>query len=421
MIIPSIDISGGRAVQLVGGETLAIDAGDPRPLLEKFSVVGEVAVIDIDAARGESNNEELITELCQLGAIRVGGGIRDLETAHRWLDRGAKNIIIGTAAEPELLSRLPGGRVIVALDSRDGEVLSHGWRRSTGKGTLERIEKLKDLCGGFLVTFVELEGRLEGTDLDRAEELVNAAGDCRVTIAGGVTTSEEVARLDRIGADAQVGMALYTGQLTLSDALTAMLSSERADGLWPTVVVDEQGTALGLAWSSAGTLALAVEGRKGVYESRSRGTWIKGETSGATQDLLKIDLDCDRDALRFTVRQHGSGFCHTGQRTCWGDDDGVGRLARRLAEMIKADNPTSNTQRLFRDPDLLAAKLREEAGELAAASTPKEVIEEAADLLYFLLVKTTSKGVSLDEVETELAMRERRVTRRPMVPKDDHQ
>ena len=309
----------------------------------------------------------------------------------------------------------------MALDSRDGEVLSHGWRRSTDKGTLERIEKLKDLCGGFLVTFVELEGRLEGTDLDRAEELVNAAGDCRVTIAGGVSTSEEVARLDRIGADAQVGMALYTGQLTLSDALTAMLSSERADGLWPTVVVDEQGTALGLAWSSAGTLALAVEGRKGVYESRSRGTWIKGETSGATQDLLKIDLDCDRDALRFTVRQHGSGFCHTGQRTCWGDDDGVGRLARRLAEMIKADNPASNTQRLFRDPDLLAAKLREEAGELAVASTPKEVIQEAADLLYFLLVKTTSKGVWLDEVETELAMRERRVTHRPMVPKDDHQ
>ena len=104
MIIPSIDISGGRAVQLVEGETLAIDAGDPRPLLEKFSIVGEVAVIDIDAARGESNNEELITELCQLGPIRVGGGIRDVETARRWLDRGAKNIIIGTAAEPELLS-----------------------------------------------------------------------------------------------------------------------------------------------------------------------------------------------------------------------------------------------------------------------------------------------------------------------------
>ena len=421
MIIPSIDISGGRAVQLVGGETLAIDAGDPRPLLERFSIVGEVAVIDIDAARDESNNEELITELCQLGPIRVGGGIRDLETAHRWLDRGAKNIIIGTAADPPLLSRLPRDRVIVALDSRDGEVLSHGWRRSTGTSTSERIKKLKDLCGGFLVTFVELEGRLEGTDLNRAEELVNAAGDCRVTIAGGVTTAEEVARLDRIGADAQVGMALYTESLTLNDALAAVLSSDREDGLWPTVVVDEHGTALGLAWSSSETLALAIERRKGVYESRSRGPWIKGDTSGATQDLLKIDLDCDRDALRFTVRQHGSGFCHTDQRTCWGDDDGLGRLVRRLAKMITADNPASNTQRLFRDPDLLASKLREEAGELAVALTPKDVTKEAADLLYFLLVKTTSAGVSLDEIETELTMRERRVTRRPMVPKDRHQ
>ncbi|MFV2038877.1 MAG: HisA/HisF-related TIM barrel protein, partial [Acidimicrobiales bacterium] len=100
MIVPSIDISGGDAVQLVGGEALAINAGDPRPLLEQFSVVGEVAVIDIDAARGESDNADLISELCQRHPIRVGGGIRDLETATQWLDRGAEKIIIGTAARP---------------------------------------------------------------------------------------------------------------------------------------------------------------------------------------------------------------------------------------------------------------------------------------------------------------------------------
>lgn len=419
MIVPSIDISGGRAVQLVGGETVAIEAGDPRPLLERFSIVGEVAVVDIDAARGESDNENLIAELCRRHPVRVGGGIRDVETATRWLDRGVEKIIIGTAADPDLLSRLPRDRVIVALDSRHGDVLSHGWRRSTGRSVMERIDQLKELCGGFLVTFVEREGRLEGTDLDRAAEVVMAAGDRRVTIAGGITSPEEVARLDRIGADAQVGMALYTGQLALSDALAAMLSSERPDRLWPTVVVDERGTALGLAWSSADSLTDAVESRRGVYESRSRGAWVKGETSGATQQLLRVDVDCDRDALRFTVRQHGSGFCHTGDRTCWGSDRGVGRLARRLGGIAAADNPASNTQRLFRNPALLAAKLGEEVAELTAAATATDVTEEAADLLYFLLVKTTSAGVSFHEVEAELDRRERRVTRRPMVPKEE--
>ena len=186
MIIPSIDISGGRTVQLVGGETLAIEAGDPLVLLERFGVVGEVAVVDIDAARGEGGNGEIIAEMCRRGSVRVGGGIRDLDTALRWLDLGAEKIIIGTAASPELLSRLPAERVIVAIDSRDGEVLSHGWRQTTGVDLMTRIGQLRGLCGGFLITFVEREGRLQGTDLDRARAVVAASGPVRVTIAGGI-------------------------------------------------------------------------------------------------------------------------------------------------------------------------------------------------------------------------------------------
>ncbi|MFV2038829.1 MAG: phosphoribosyl-ATP diphosphatase, partial [Acidimicrobiales bacterium] len=272
-----------------------------------------------------------------------------------------------------------------------------------------------------LVSSVELEGRLEGTDLDRAGEVVAAAGDRRVTIAGGITSAQEVARLDSIGADAQVGMAIYTGQLSLGEALSAMLSSDRSDQLWPTVVVDERGTALGLAWSNAETLAEAIESRRGVYQSRSRGLWVKGETSGATQELLKVDLDCDRDALRFTVRQHGSGFCHTGSRTCWGSDGGVGRLARRLGRIATEDNPTSNTRRLLDNPALLQAKLLEEAAELVAANRSADVTHEAADLLYFLMVKLCSAGVPFDRVEAMLDARERRVTRRPMQSKEPRQ
>jgi phosphoribosyl-ATP pyrophosphohydrolase/phosphoribosyl-AMP cyclohydrolase len=415
VIIPSIDISGGQATQLVGGETLAIEAGDPFPLLERFGVVGEVAVIDIDAARGEGDNADLIAALSRRGRVRVGGGIRDEETARRWLDLGAERVIIGTAASPELLAGLPSERVIVALDTRDGRVLSHGWRQSTGQDLITRIEELRDLCGGFLVTFVEREGRLLGTDLDRAKAVIAAAGDARVTIAGGVTSPQEVAVLDRLGADAQVGMALYTGELALADALASTLRSDRPDGLWPTIVVDERGTALGLSWSNGESLNRAIEERRGIYQSRSRGVWVKGETSGATQELLGVDLDCDRDTLRFTVHQHGRGFCHIGNRTCWGEDRGVGRLQRRLIEIASGeDDHASNTRKLLSDPNLLSAKIREEASELAQVATTEAVIEEAADLLYFLLVKTTAAGVTLDQVESELDRRERRVTRRPM-------
>ena len=267
-------------------------------------------------------------------ACRVGGGIRDVETAVRWLDLGARKVILGTAAKPEILSRLPRERVIAALDARHGEVVVEGWQEGTGRGILERIAELKPHVGGFLVTFVELEGRMGGTDLELAKAVVAAAGeDCRVTIAGGVTTAEEIAALDEIGADAQVGMALYTGRLDLADAIMAPLVTDRPDGLYP-----DRGGRRARRVPGPGLLVPgesireAVRRRMGIYQSRSRGLWVKGETSGATQELLRIDLDCDRDSPRFVVRQHGPGFCHLDTRTCWGEDAGLGRLARTLAE-----------------------------------------------------------------------------------------
>ncbi len=420
MIVPSIDIVRGRAVQLIGGETEAIDAGDPQPILEKFSLAGEVAVIDIDAARGEGNNRDLIRNLCRRAPIRVGGGIRDVETALDWLDAGAAKVIIGTAAAPEVLTRLPSDRVIAALDSRNGEVVTHGWREGSGQSLFDRISLLNDVCAGFLVTFVELEGQMRGTDLERARAVIAAAGDSRVTIAGGITTAEEIAEIDRLGADSQVGMALYSGRLSVARAIAAPLESDRADGLWPTVVVDDRGTALGLAWSSAGSLERAVEGRRGVYQSRSRGVWEKGETSGSTQELLKIDLDCDRDALRFTVRQHGSGFCHLHTRTCWGKDGGLSRLSRRISSMGTGQSLESNTARLLGNPGLLRSKLREEADELASATSREDVIAEAADLLYFTLVKAAASGVGIEDIEEELERRSLRLRRRPMQPKPEY-
>jgi phosphoribosyl-ATP pyrophosphohydrolase/phosphoribosyl-AMP cyclohydrolase len=415
MIVPSIDISGGTTVQLVGGEEQALDAGDPREVLERLSIVGEVAVVDIDAARGEGDNSDQIRELCRLAPIRVGGGIRSADQALDWLDAGAAKVIVGTAASEELLSRLPSERVVVALDARHGEVVTHGWRRASGRQLIDSVARFRTLCGGFLVTFVEREGRMGGTDLEMARAVVDRAGDARVTIAGGITTAEEIAKLDTIGADAQVGMALYTGRLDLADAFSAPLRSDRPDGLWPTVVTDERGVALGLVYSSSESLRQAIATRRGVYQSRSRGIWVKGETSGSTQELLRVSADCDADALRFTVRQSG-GFCHRGTRTCWGEDRGLGRLDRRIKEIARDRPAGSNTVKLLDDPSLLDAKLREEMGELVAKAA--DTAAESADVIYFTLVKSVAAGSGIEDIERILDLRERRVTRRQMIFKE---
>jgi phosphoribosyl-AMP cyclohydrolase / phosphoribosyl-ATP pyrophosphohydrolase len=412
MIVPSIDLMDGRAVQLIGGEEKSIDAGDPVPIAERFRLAGEIAVIDLDAALGQGSNRAVIEGLLRVAPCRVGGGIRDYETAVSWLDAGARRIILGTAARPELLSRLPRERVIAALDARHGEVVVEGWRKGTGHKVPERVAALRDHVAGFLVTFVEREGRLGGTDLETAKAIVEAAGEARVTIAGGVTTAEEIRDLDRIGADAQVGMAIYTGRLDLADAIAAPLTSDRPDGLLPTVVTDEHGIALGLCWSDGESLRAAVARGIGIYRSRSRGLWVKGETSGATQALLRIDLDCDRDALRFTVRQRPPGFCHLATRTCWGEDDGLPALARLLQCRRDGAPEGSYTAKLFSDLGLLSDKLREEAAELALARDREHVIHEAADVLYFTLTRLARDGIDLSEVESELARRRLAVTRR---------
>ncbi len=412
MLIPSIDLSDGQCVQWIGGVEPSIEAGDPRPIADRFAVVGEIAVVDLDAALGRGDNTDLMADLLPRARCRVGGGIRDYETAVRWLDRGAEKIVIGTAAEPSLLRRLPRERLVVALDAKDGEVVVEGWRTGTGRCIAERMEALRGLCGGFLVTFVECEGRMEGTAMERVKVLRDLAGDARLTIAGGVTSAEEIRDLDRLGVDAQVGMALYTETLGLGEALAAPLSSDRADGLWPTVVTDELGQALGLCYSNLESLTEAVSSRQGVYWSRKRGLWRKGETSGAVQELLAVDLDCDRDALRFVVRQAGSGFCHNNTRTCWGQDRGLSALLRTLGARVESAPAGSYTRKLIDDPQLLAAKLVEEAQELASATTREEVSWEAADLFYFGLVAMARGKVDLASVETELDRRALAVTRR---------
>jgi len=405
MIVCSIDLMKGRAVQLERGEKLVLERDDVIGLAERFGRIGEVAVIDLDAALGQGENRALIERLCRVARCRVGGGIRDVDQARAYLRAGAHAVIIGTAATPTFLRTLPRERTIVALDSRQNRVVTHGWRVTSGTSPLERVQELEPYCGGFLYTDVSREGILQGHDMEFASSLRRATA-LPLTVAGGIRSTAEVVALDREGIDAQVGMAIYTGTFDPADAFVASIRLN-ADGLVPTIVCDNAtGRPRMLAYSSAQSLGLALREGAGIYWSRSRRElWKKGETSGHTQRLVRTEVDCDRDTVVFFVEQTGP-TCHRGSQICFDYQKfSWDTLVARVADRVETGAADSYTARLALEPDLLNEKLREEADEVARASTATDVAWECADLLYFMTVKMQVAGVGIPDVMAQLAAR----------------
>ncbi|KAI8800958.1 putative phosphoribosyl-AMP cyclohydrolase [Cladochytrium replicatum] len=257
--------------------------------------------------------------------------------------------------------------------------------------------------------------------LSTASDLSKPLGDtCAVLVQFDTTPALElIAELDArnisvVLDSSNINLPGSTDTLLVSfaDAFTSCLKTDRPDGLYATVVVDEVGVALGLVYSSRQSIAESIRTQAGVYQSRTRGLWYKGATSGATQKLVQIRADCDRDSLRFVVEQKSPGFCHLNTRTCFGPDAGISALAELLAARKGSAPAGSYTKRLFEDPSLLRAKILEEAEELCDAKTQEEVAWEAADLIYFALVRCVGAGVTLADVEKQLERRNKKVTRR---------
>ncbi|ODV59800.1 trifunctional histidinol dehydrogenase/phosphoribosyl-AMP cyclohydrolase/phosphoribosyl-ATP diphosphatase ASCRUDRAFT_9025 [Ascoidea rubescens DSM 1968] len=201
-------------------------------------------------------------------------------------------------------------------------------------------------------------------------------------------------------------------KISISKILISKLSSDRADGLYPTIVSDIYNNSLGLCYSSNESIEKALIEKVGVYQSRKHGLWVKGLTSGSTQSLISIQLDCDNDALKFVVNQSGTGFCHLNTNTCFGDLTGLSRLEQTLIQRKLNAPHGSYTSRLFNDDDLLSAKIKEEAEELAEAKSKNEIAWECADLFYFAITKLIKNGVSIADVERNLNMKNLKIKRR---------
>ena len=461
MIIASIDIQNGKVVQLKQGAELVLQRDNAEELIEEFDRYGEVAVIDLDAAMGKGSNSELIKSLLRKAECRVGGGIRTPEQAKALVSLGARKIIIGSSAFRDPAKKgagISGGefavnlplleafakkigreRLIVAVDARAGEILVDGWKTPTGIDLIEAARAAEPFVSELLFTCVEREGTMTGIDFSPVKKLRQAVS-CQITVAGGVSTLDEIQELSAIGCDIQLGMALYTGKISLANAFVRSLdwskgmgNRERGIGnreqgmgngeqpvpspqspipspqsLLPVIVQSPDGQVLMTGYTNVEALDETFRRGNVCFHSRTRKKiWMKGETSGNTLRLIRLRADCDRDAILATAEPAGP-VCHTGAWSCFSTDRRY--TLEYLQEVIEGRfrNPVPGSYTATLDNELVREKLMEEAEELCTASTRDEIIWEAADLLYFSTALITRAGVSAGEVLAELERRNRK-------------
>ena len=415
MVVASIDIMQGKVVQLKQGKEKVLERNDAVALAKDFDRYGEIAVIDLDAALGKGENLQMMKDLLQYGEFRVGGGIRTVEKAKELITLGAKKVIIGSQAFEnneinheflkELVKAIGRPRIIVAVDSMNRKIVTRGWKHHTDIPLLEAVKQLEPYASEFLFTCVEREGTMKGADFEQIAE-IKSATTCQITVAGGVATLDEIAKIAEIGCDVQLGMALYTGKVGLAESFVECLDWSKAE-LMPTITQDENGQVLMVAYSTKDALKKAFDTGNMTYFSRSRQElWTKGETSGHTQKLIRMRADCDRDAVLATVKQTDAA-CHKDTYSCFGDRKfTLQELHEVLTERIASNDPKSYSASLSLEG--IKAKILEEADEVVQAETKDEIIWEAADVFYFVTTLLAKNKISVDEVFAELARRRRK-------------
>ena len=224
MIIPCIDLMDGKVVQLVQGREKALEGDTPLAMLERFKNFPEIQVIDLDAAIGNGSNDEIVKLIASHAKTRIGGGVRTPQRASALIEQGAYRVIVGTAAFNQegankpllqsLVNAVGQERLTIALDSKQGKIVVKGWRQSLDFTAAEVIQSLEPYCSGFLCTYVDKEGMMQGTDLAWFATL-RAATTHEITAAGGITTLEDIRALQALNINSAVGMAIYTGRLDL--------------------------------------------------------------------------------------------------------------------------------------------------------------------------------------------------------------
>jgi phosphoribosylformimino-5-aminoimidazole carboxamide ribotide isomerase len=224
----------GKVVQLVQGREKALEGDSPEEMLRKFAAFPQIQVIDLDAAMGKGANDSLVEMLASKAVVRVGGGVRTVARAQALLAQGAYRIIVGTSAFQadgpnhafleSLAAAVGRERIVLALDTKDGRIVIKGWQEATAFTAETVIRQLEKYCSGFLCTYVDKEGMMQGTDIDWFRRLRAATG-MEITAAGGITTIDDIRALMAMDIHCALGMAIYTGRLDLAELAAIQTTS----------------------------------------------------------------------------------------------------------------------------------------------------------------------------------------------------
>jgi phosphoribosylformimino-5-aminoimidazole carboxamide ribotide isomerase len=226
LIIPCIDLMGGVVVQLVQGREKVLEGKSPDEMLELFARFPQIQVIDLDAAMGKGSNSGILEHLARRATIRAGGGVRTVERARELVEQGAHRVIIGTSAFTgtgpnfeflsDLRTAVGTSHLTIALDSKNGHIVVKGWQEATRWTAIDLITELEPYCSGFLCTYVDKEGMMQGTDLPWFETLRKRTQH-ELVAAGGITTLDDVQALSSLNIHCAIGMSIYTGRLRLEE------------------------------------------------------------------------------------------------------------------------------------------------------------------------------------------------------------
>lgn len=437
MVISSIDLKNGKVVQLKNGKDLVLEREDADALITDFNFYGEVAIIDLDAAlgnineKGETANTALLKSLLRKGNVRTGGGVRSVKRAKELISLGAEKVIIGssawasaeeqksgailnTAFLDELAAAIGKERIIISVDAIKGVIAVKGWTETAGISLLDGAKAAEKYASELLFTCVEKEGCMQGTDMEQVKALREAV-KCRIVVAGGVSTVEEITQIEKIGCDVQLGMALYTGKVALKDSFISCLNwhkvAEESKGLMPVIAQAASGEVLMTGFANKEAFEKTIDTKKLTFYSRSRNVlWTKGETSGNYLEVKKLRVDCDRDAVLATVVPHGP-TCHTGAWSCFQTNSDRPYSMEFLYEIIseRFANPRPGSYTATLTPERVREKIMEEAEELTdEAETREDVIWEFADLFYFLSVLMYQEKVTWQDILDELDKRHKK-------------
>ncbi|KAF5363290.1 hypothetical protein D9756_000445 [Leucocoprinus leucothites] len=317
-----------------------------------------------------------------------------------WLDAGVEKIILPLSLATDIVNTIPSERVILLLDVGSVSAVSDRIRSGVSGVVLKTptvdVDLISSVSSFFSGSSIYLLPDPAASPSIQTLRAISSAG-ATVIIPTSSLTLQPTSK----------------SQINVADAFLSIVTSDRPDNLFPTVVSTQAGQTLGLVYSSVESVRESIASGKGVYQSRKHGLWRKGETSGATQDIVSIRLDCDSDCLEYRVIQHGAGFCHLNRLSCFGPLSGLTALESTLKARLESAPTGSYTKRLFDDPELLRSKIMEEADELCRATSPEEAAFEAADLIYFALTKCVAAGVSVADIERSLDMKAKKVSRRP--------